>query len=171
VPAGVITTDKRLQDGDAKRIKALWKDAHQGRRDIAVLGDGARFQALTLSPDEAQFVASQKLNVSTICRAFGIAPEMMGGETAGHEAYSSPEMRGTEFLQFTLRPWIHRVERAISTLLPSTQRARFNAGGFARATLRDRYEAHRTAIEAGFLTVNEVRELEDRPPLPEGGVA
>jgi phage portal protein BeeE len=79
-------------------------------------------------------------------------------------------MRGTEFLTFTLRPWLHRLERAISTqLLPRTQAAKFNAGGFVRATLRDRYEAHKLAIEAGFLSVNEVRALEDRPPLQEGG--
>jgi phage portal protein BeeE len=107
--------------------------------------------------------------VATICRFYGVAPEMMGGETAGHEAYTSPEMRGTDFLTFTLRPWLLRVERAVSGLLPRAQAAKFNAGGFVRATLRDRYEAHKVGIEAGFLTVNEARELEDRPPLPEGG--
>jgi phage portal protein BeeE len=83
-------------------------------------------------------------------------------------------MRGTDFLTFTLRPWLLRIERAVSGLLPSTQAAKVNAGGFVRATLRDRYEAHRIAIEAGFLTRNEVRELEDRPPLPDdepGGIA
>jgi hypothetical protein len=73
---------------------------------------------------------------------------MMAGETAGHEAYTSPEMRGVDFLTFTLRPWQARVERAVSGLLPSTQTAKFNAGGFVRTTLRDRYEAHRIAIEA-----------------------
>ena len=132
-----------------------------------MLGDGARFQAITIAPDEAQFIETQRFNVSTICRFYGIPPEMMGGETAGHEAYTSPEMRGVDFLTFTLRPWLLRVERAISGLLPRTQAAKFNAGGFVRATLRDRYEAHKVGIEAGFLTVNEARELEDRPPLPE----
>jgi HK97 family phage portal protein len=136
-----------------------------------VLGDGAKFQPLTIAPEEAQFIETQRFNVSTICRFYGIAPEMMGGETAGHEAYTSPEQRATDFLTFTLRPWLARVERAVSGLLPSTQRARFNAGGMVRATLRERYEVHKVAIEAGFLTVNEVRELEDRSPLPEGGIA
>jgi Phage portal protein len=109
-------------------------------------------------PGRPQFLGAIKANVSTIYRFYGVAPTMMAGETGGHEDYSSPEMRGTEFLTFTLRPWLYRVERAISTqLLPSTQRAKFNAGGFV-----------------GFLTVNEARELEDRPPLPPtqpGGVA
>ena len=175
IPSGVITSDQRIGDDGAAHLKARWQAAHKGRREIAVLGSGAKFQPVTIAPDEAQFIQTQKFSVATICRFYGVPPEMMAGETAGHEAYTSPEMRGTDFLTFTLRPWLYRVERAISTqLLPSTQRAKFNAGGFVRATLRDRYEAHRIGIEAGFLTRNEVRELEDRPPLPPdqlGGVA
>jgi phage portal protein BeeE len=54
----------------------------------------------------------------------------------------------------------------VSGLLPSTQRAKFNAGGFVRATLLDRYTAHKLGIEAGWLQRSEVRELEDRPPIP-----
>jgi hypothetical protein len=57
----------------------------------------------------------------------------------------------------------------VSRLLPRTQQAKFNAGGFVRVALKDRYDAHKTGIEAGFLTVNEARDLEDRPPLPKGG--
>ena len=174
LPIGFIESDQEIKQPVADTLRARWKALARGpERDIAVLGNGARFRPLAIAPEEAQFIATQKFSVSTICRFFGIAPEMMGGETAGHEAYSSPEMRSTDFLTFTLRPWLARVERAVSGLLPSTQTAKFNAGGMVRATLRDRYEAHKVAIEAGFLTVNEVRELEDRPPLPpsEGAVA
>jgi HK97 family phage portal protein len=168
-PQGVLTSDQRITQETAETLQERWDKRHKGRRRIAVLGDGAKFQAISIAPDEAQFIATQKFSVSTICRFYGVPPEMMAGETAGHEAYTSPEMRGTDFLTFTLRPWLLRVERAISGLLPRTQRAKFNAGGFVRATLLDRYEAHKVGIEAGFLTVNEARELEDRPPLPEGG--
>jgi phage portal protein BeeE len=78
------------------------------------------------------------------------------------------------------RPWLLRVERAVSRLLPSTQPAKFNAGGMVRATLADRYTAHESGIRAGWLLRSEVRELEDRPPIagiddrpepPEEGVA
>jgi HK97 family phage portal protein len=176
IPSGVITSDQRIGEENAKHIKANWQQAHKGKREIAVLGSGAKFQPVSISPDEAQFLQTQKFSVATICRFYGVPPEMMAGETAGHEAYTSPEMRGTDFLTFSLRPWLYRIERAISSqLLASTQTAKFNAGGFVRATLRDRYEAHRIGIESGFLTVNEVRELEDRPPLPDadeaGGIA
>jgi HK97 family phage portal protein len=168
-PQGVLTTDQRIDPKQAETLQARWEAKHKGRRRIAVLGDGAKFQPISIAPDEAQFIATQKFSVATICRFYGVPPEMMAGETAGHEAYTSPEMRGTDFLTFTLRPWLYRVERAVSRLLPRTEQAKFNAGGFVRATLRDRYEAHKVGIEAGFLTRNEARELEDRPPLPEGG--
>ena len=166
IPSGVLTSDQRIGQEKADQLKARWKERHKGKRDIAVLGDGAKFQAISIAPDEAQFIATQKFSVATICRWYGVPPEMMAGETAGHEAYTSPEMRGTDFLTFTLRPWLYRVERAVSGLLPSTQRAKFNAGGFVRATLLDRYTAHKLGIEAGWLQRSEVRELEDRPPIP-----
>jgi HK97 family phage portal protein len=167
IPSGVITSDDRIGQEMAEVFKARWKAAHKGKRDIAVLGSGAKFQPVTIAPDEAQFIQTQKFSVATICRFYGVPPEMMAGETAGHEAYTSPEMRGTDFLTFTLRPWLYRLERAISTqLLASTQTAKFNAGAMVRATLLDRYQAHKLGIEAGWLLRSEVRELEDRPPVP-----
>jgi HK97 family phage portal protein len=166
VPAGVIEADDRLTHEQAMTLMEGWMLRHQGRHKPAVLG-GAKYRNITIAPEEAQFVETQRFNVSTICRFYGVPPEMMGGETAGHEAYTSPEMRSTDLLTWTLRPWLYRVERAISSqLLPRTQRAKFNAGGMVRATLRERYEAHRLGIEAGWLLRSEVRELEDRPPIP-----
>jgi phage portal protein BeeE len=85
---------------------------------------------------------------------------------AGPALYTSPEQRATDLLVWTIRPWLHRLERAISSLLPRTQTAKFNAGAMLRATLLDRYTAHKLGIEAGWLLPSEVRELEDRPPIP-----
>jgi HK97 family phage portal protein len=165
VPSGVIESDQSLTREQALDLAEMWMLRHQGRHKPAVLG-AAKYRNITIAPEEAQFVETQRFNVSTICRFYGVPPVMMGGETGGHEDYSSPEMRATEFLQFSVRPWLIRLERAISgQLLPRTQRAKFNAGGMVRATLRERYEAHRLGIEAGWLLRSEVRELEDRPPV------
>jgi HK97 family phage portal protein len=169
VPSGVLTSDQRITAEQAGDLKERWNARHKGKRDIAVLGDGAKFQAVTIPNDQAQFIESQQFNVNAIARLFGVPGEMVGGQTAGPLAYTSPEQRGEDFLTYSVRPWLLRVERAVSRLLPRTQQAKFNAGGFVRVSLKDRYEAHKTGIEAGFLTVNEARELEDRPPLPEGG--
>jgi HK97 family phage portal protein len=169
LPIGFLETEQDVDQAIADKLRARWKQLGRGgwsgEREIAVLGNGARFRPLAIAPEESQFIQTQEFSVSTICRFYGIPPEMMGGKTAGHEAYTSPEMRGTDFLTFTLRPWLTRVERAVSGLLPSTQAAKFNAGGMVRATLLDRYQAHKLGIEAGWLLRSEVRELEDRPPI------
>jgi phage head maturation protease len=116
IPSGVFTVPGRMSRSDALDIKAMWNASHAGRRGTAVLTEGAKFEAISIAPDEAQFIETQRFNVATICRLYGVPPEMMGGETAGHEAYTSPEMRSTDLLTWTLRPWLHRVERAVSGL-------------------------------------------------------
>jgi HK97 family phage portal protein len=166
-PQGVLTTEQQINAEQAEDLSERWNVRHGGRRKVAVLGNGAKFQAVSISPEESQFLGTIKANAATICRLYGVPAGMMAGvELAGHEDYSSPEQRATDFLTFGVRPWLHRLERAISTLLPRNQKAKFNAGAMVRATLLDRYQAHKLGIEAGWLLRSEVRELEDRPPVP-----
>jgi HK97 family phage portal protein len=84
-PQGVLTSDQRLSQEQAETLCKRWEQRHKGRRRIAVLGDGAKFQPISIGPDEAQFVETQKLNVSAIARIYGVPPVMVGGETGGHE--------------------------------------------------------------------------------------
>jgi HK97 family phage portal protein len=164
-PRGVLTAEGMVTHEQAMELKERWQHSFKGKRDIAVLGGGAKFQPISIAPEEAQFVEAQRLNVSTIARFYGVPPEMVGGETAGPLAYSSPEMRSTDYLRFTLAPWLHKLERAIGRLLPRSQKVRFNPGGFLRPTLKERYEAHESGIRAGWLRRSEVRALEDLPPI------
>jgi HK97 family phage portal protein len=165
MPIGVLETDQRVDQEIADRLRAAWRQLHRDRREIGVLGNGAKFRPIAINPEESQFIQTQKFSVSTIARFYGIPPEMVGGETAGHEAYSSPEMRSTDYLRFTLAPWISKLEKAISRLLPRTQTVKFNPGGFLRPTLKERYEAHESGIRAGWLLRSEARALEDLPPI------
>jgi HK97 family phage portal protein len=168
VPSGYLHSERPIGEEAALALRERWDHRHKGHRRTAVLG-GVKYEPVTIPNDQAQFIETQQFNVNAIARIFGVPGEMVGGQTAGPLAYTSPEQRGQDFLTYSVRPWLSRVERAVSRLLPRTQQARFNAGGFVRVALKDRYDAHRIGIEAGFLTRNEARELEDRPPLPEGG--
>jgi len=170
-PQGVLTTDQRVTTEQAEELRDRWDARHKGRRRIAVLGDGARFQPISIAPEESQFLETTKANVATIARFYGVPPEMVAGETAGHMAYTSPELRSLDLLTYAVRPWLVRLENAISALLPRRLTVRFNADAIVRVDLKTRYEAHEIGLRAGFLTLAEVRELEDRPPLPpaEGG--
>jgi HK97 family phage portal protein len=181
IPSGLLTTDQRLLPKDARDLKELWKASHGGRRDIAVLGDGARFQPISVNPEESQFLETTRANVATVARYFGVQPELIGGESGGSLTYANVEQRALDFLQFGLAPWLVRLETAISALLSSTTTVKFNAGALVRTDLLTRYQAHESAIRAGWKLRSEVRDLEDLPPIagiddqepppPETGVA
>ena len=82
-PQGVLTTDQDIKPDRAQIIKDHWKFAHSGRRDIAVLGSGARFQPVSIAPEESQFLETTQANVRTICRYFGVNPELVGADSGG----------------------------------------------------------------------------------------
>jgi HK97 family phage portal protein len=169
IPSGVLTSDQDIKQERADQLKARWKQAHQGHRDIAVLGNGARFQAVTIPPEEAQFLETTRANVATIARYFGVQPELIGGESGGSLTYANVEQRALDFLTFGLRPWLVRLEVALSALLSSTTTVKFNAAALVRTDLLTRSQAHESAIRAGWKTPNEVRDPEDLPPLSDGG--
>jgi HK97 family phage portal protein len=165
IPSGVLTSDQDIKQDRAEQLKARWKQAHTGHRDIAVLGQGARFQAVTIPPEQAQFLESTRANVATIARYFGVQPELIGGESGGSLTYANVEQRALDFLTFGLRPWLVRLEVALSALLPSTTTVKFNAAALVRTDLLTRYQARESAIRAGWKLRSEVRELEDLPPI------
>jgi HK97 family phage portal protein len=165
IPSGVLTSDQDIKQERADQLKARWKQSHGGNRDIAVLGSGARFQAVTIPPEEAQFLETTRANVATIARYFGVQPELIGGESGGSLTYANVEQRALDFLTFGLRPWLVRLETALSALLSSTTTVKFNAAALVRTDLLTRYQAHESAIRAGWKLRSEVRELEDLAPI------
>jgi HK97 family phage portal protein len=166
IPSGVLTSEQDIKQDRADALKARWRQAHQGNRDIAVLGQGARFQPVTIPPEQAQFLETTQANVRTICRYFGVQPELIGADSGNSLTYANVEQRALDFLTFGLRPWLVRLETALSALLSSTTTVKFNAAALVRTDLLTRYQAHESAIRAGWKLRSEVRELEDLPPIP-----
>lgn len=165
-PNGVLYADAELSADQARAIKSSFVQSTSGNREPAVMGAGLRYERLSVSPDEAQFLDSQRFTVEQIARIYGVAPEMIGGATSGSSVtYANREQRAADFLTFGLMPYLVALEDSLSTLVPQPQRVKFNVDGVLRSDLKTRYESHAIAITNGFLTVDEVRELEDRPPL------
>jgi HK97 family phage portal protein len=165
IPSGVLTTDQHIDSKDAETLQERWHTRHEGRRKIAVLGNGAKFQPITIPPEEAQFLEATRANVATVARYFNVQPELIGGESGGSLTYANVEQRALDFLTFGLRPWLVRLEVALSALLSSTTTVKFNAAALVRTDLLTRYQAHESAIRAGWKLRSEVRELEDLPPI------
>lgn len=165
-PSGVLTSEQTLNADTAAQLSARWKSFHGGRRGVAVLGNDVKFQQISIPPDESQFLDTQRFTVQQVCRVYGVPPEMIGADSGNSLTYANVEQRSLDFLAYCVGPWLSRLERALTALVPRGTYVKFNAGGLLRTDLRTRYESYEIALRAGFLTVDEVRELEDREPLP-----
>jgi HK97 family phage portal protein len=170
IPTGILTSDEPLTMEQAEVALALWEVANRDRRKTAVLGAGLRFQAVSIAPEESQFIETLRLNVQQIARIFGVPPELIGADSGNAMTYANIESRDLSFLKYSLQPWLGRLERAMNTLVPRGQYTKFNVNALLRTDTLSRYQAHQIGLQAGFLTVPEVRELEDRPPLPAGAL-
>ncbi len=167
-PNAILYSDTELTQEQAQGIKSAFVGSTAGNREPAVMGAGLRYERISVAPDEAQFLDQQRFTVEQIARIYGIAPEMIGGATSGSSVtYANREQRAADFLTFGLMPYLIALEDGLSSLVPGPNRVKFNVDGVLRSDLKTRYEAHAVAITSGFLTVNEVRQIEDRPPLPE----
>jgi HK97 family phage portal protein len=116
-------------------------------------------------PEESQFLETTQANIRTIARYFGVQPELIGADSGNSLTYANVEQRALDFLTFGLRPWLVRLEVALSALLSSTTTVKFNAAALVRTDLLTRYQAHESAIRAGWKLRSEVRDLEDLPPV------
>jgi HK97 family phage portal protein len=165
IPTGLLTTDQTLTTETAQELLAMWENANKDRRKTAAMGSNMKFQAISVAPEESQFLDTLRLNVQQIARIFSVPPELIGADSGNAMTYSNIESRDLSFLKYSLQPWLGRLERAMNMLVPRNSYVKFNTGALLRTDTLNRYQAHAVALDQGFLTLNEVRELEDRPPL------
>lgn len=164
-PQGILTTDQKLSSEQAETTAARWRQLHGDARKVAILSGGFTFTPISIAPEESQFIDTQRFTVAQIARVFGVPPELVGGDAGNSLTYANVESRALDFLRYSVQPWLVRLEVALSALLPRNQVVKFNPNALLRATTKERYEAHEIALRAGFLTVDEVRALEDLPPI------
>ena len=166
VPAGYLkTSTPNLRQDQADDLKARWMSQHGGlRRSIAVLNATTEFHPLTWSPVDLAAVDFARLSLGQIALMFGVPSYMLGAPTDSN-TYANVENRMLEFYQLTLLPWIRRIEATLDAQLPRGTELEVAVDGLLRADTKTRYETYKLALENGILTVDEVRELESRPPL------
>jgi len=169
--SGVIEFPGNLTAEQAKSLQDAFDSRHRGwqkAHKTAVLSGGAKYVPTTSENDKAQFIEARKFAVEEIARAFRIPPSMLAIE--GSYTYSSVEQQSLAFLQYCIRPVIQKLESAFSPLMSRTQGGenafiKFNFDGLLRADIENRMTAYSTGLQAGFLTVNDVRRLEDLRPI------
>jgi HK97 family phage portal protein len=166
IPPGTFkNTQKTVSQEEARIISERLVAAIRSRRPITYGADWD-YNAITIPPEQAQFIQTMRLTATQIASIYGIPPEMIGGESGGPLTYNTLE-QNTQFLAtMTLRPWLVKLERKFSSILPARQYVKLNADAIVRADLTARYQSYLVAHQIGLLTNDEMRAMEDRPPLP-----
>lgn len=170
-PSGILSNTETVLDRDqALQVKDRFMESLRGRRDPVVLGRGWQWQALTVNPEESQFLETQGFSAAECARMFGPGiAEILGYSTGGSTlTYSNLVDRDLHVLKYAADKWLRRMERLLSMFLPRPQYVRFNRDALLETNTASRYQAYAVALGNRWQTVNEVRELEDMQPVPWG---
>lgn len=174
-PSGVLEHPGTLKD--PQRIRESWQSTFGGSGNsnkVAVLEEGMKYTPISISPEQAQFLETRKFQINEIARIFRVPPHMVGD--LEKSSFSNIEQQSLEFVKYTLDPWVIRWEQSIQrTLLTPDEKkqyfVKFNVEGLLRGDYSSRMNGYATARQNGWMSANDIRELEnlDRIPAEEGG--
>ena len=174
-PGGVLEHPGTIKD--PQRVRESWQSTFGGSGNankIAVLEEGMKYTPIGISPEQAQFLETRKFQINEIARIFRVPPHMVGD--LEKSSFSNIEQQSLEFVKYTLEPWVIRWEQSIQrTLLTQAEKSqyfvKFNLEGLLRGDYQSRMNGYATARQNGWMSANDIRELEnlDRIPAEEGG--
>ena len=174
-PSGVLEHPGVLKD--PKKIRDSWNQTFGGTSNahkVAVLEEGMKSTPVTINPNEAQFLETRKFQINEIARIFRVPPHIVGD--LEKSSFSNIEQQSLEFVKYTLEPWIIRWEQSICRSLLNQEEkgkyfVKFNVDGLLRGDYQSRMNGYATARQNGWLSANDIRELENLDLIPdeEGG--
>lgn len=174
VPGGVLEHPEKLSQEGHDRLRTDWERLHTGGENahrVAILEEGMKYQRITINPVDAQLLESLRFSRQEIAGIYRVPAHFIND--LEHATFSNIEQLGLEFVQFSLAPWLARLENSMNRrLFLSSERGRyfveFVVDGLLRGDVQSRNNANRTAIMGGWKSPNEVRAQENLPPF-EGG--
>lgn len=178
-PSGILTFEKWLSPEQRSLSKTELTEQFLGASNAGrplILEGGTKWEQLTISPEDAQMLESRGFSVEEICRIFGVPPFMVGHTQKVTSFGSGLEQQVLGFQKFTLRRRLKRIEQALEKqLLRPEDRAagitiEFNLEGLLRGDSAARASFYQSGLANGWMTINEVRALENMPPVAGGDV-
>lgn len=141
-----------------------WKRSHK----TGILSNGAKYVQTSVDPEKSQALDARRMAVEDVARAFNVPPHLLGLPTT--TSYASVEQNNLAWVTHCLRPIVQKLEGALTPLLVRTTGndrvfIKFSLDGLLRADINARMTAYATGRQSGFLTINDVRRLEDLPPI------
>ena len=168
---GIIEFPGNLTQEQAKDVVEAFEAGHKGLRKShkpGVLSGGAKFQKIGSDAEQAQMLESRQFAVEEIARVFRCPPSMIGLNTPGAMSYASVEHNAIQFVRYSLTPLITAIEEAHNRLLTGDAFMRVNMDGLLRGDSATQAQVFSTAMQAGYMSVNDVRGLMDMRPVDGG---
>jgi HK97 family phage portal protein len=173
VPSGVISVKTRISQEAAQRLAEQFTALHSGPRQhrVAVLDQGAEWSPAGLKPGDLQLLEVRRFTVTEVARLFGIPPHLLADASQSTSWGSGIEEQNRQFVALTLRPYMALLEAALSDAFcwGTTMVVRLDPSALFVQSTRERYAGYFSARQAGILTVNEIRDMEDLPSVGEVG--
>ena len=174
-PSGVLEHPGTIKD--PSRVRESWQRMFGGSGNankVAVLEEGMKYTPISISPEQAQFLETRKFQLDEIARIFRVPPHMIGD--LEKSSFNNIEQQSLEFVKYTLDPWVSRWEQSMVRSLLSREEKKqyfikFNVDGLLRGDYQSRMNGYATARQNGWMSANDIRELEnlDRIPAEQGG--
>lgn len=172
--SGVLEIPGKLSPEAASRMAQSWAQAYSSTSNAhktPILEENCKFVPFEISPKDQQLLEARQFAVEEAARMFGIPPHRLGA--MDRVSYSSLESQQQSYVSSTLQPICQRIEQAFARkLLFREERKRyrleFDFKNLLRGDMDSRYKSYNTALLNGMLSVDEVREFEGLPPLPDG---
>ena len=168
---GIIEYPGKLTLQQAEELRESFDNRHRGWRrshKTGILSNGAKYVQTSVDPEKSQALEARRMAVEDVARAFNVPPHLLG--LPGTTSYASVEQNNLAWVTHSLRPIVQKLEGAFSPLLsryPGGENAflRFSLDGLLRADINSRMTAFSVGLQSGFLTINDVRRLEDLTPI------
>ena len=173
-PSGILKHPEGFKDDESREnFKRAWRETFGGSgvHGTAVLEYGIEFQQVALNNEQAQFLETIKATSVEIAQAFRVPPHKIGN--LDKATFSNIEQQSLEFVTDSLMPWLTNIEIAVESdlLFKEDERARFTVNALLRGALKDRFAAYAVGRQWGWMSVNDIRRLEDMNGIgPEGDV-
>ena len=172
--SGILKTDRALSEQAIDRLRNSFNNNYSqlsGSNQTAVLEEGLSFQPVSISADQAQFLASRQFSVEEVARIFGLPPHLL--RDLSKSSFNNIEMQSQEFVSYTLMPFLSKIEMEMGLKLfrkynVGKEYVKFNVNGLLRGNVKDRADYYKTAITNGWMSINEVRKFEEMNMIDSG---
>lgn len=159
-------------------FRESWQDRHGGVGKShlpAIIAGGAKVHELTMNAEDAQLITTRQFQVEDIARIFGVPPHMIGHTAASTSWGTGIEQMSIGFVKYTLNRHLIKIEQELNAKCFTGDQhhfVEFNTAGLERGDYKTRMEGYRVGLgragEPGWMTVNEIRKLENQPPIDGG---